>query len=373
MGFELLGRHELAGKGRTMQLMTHGHHLYVGSMDPGVGTAILDVSDPREPQLKGFLPGYAHTMSPKVQIADGLLFVNYEWRSGERAERTGFSIFDLADPERPRELAYYDTGGRGVHRMWYSGLEPIVAFSAVLPGFRDRMFVMADVSNPTRPREIGRWWVEGQWEAGGEVPAWPEGLDPKLHHGIIGGQRAYIGVWDGGLRILDIHDPARPTVVGSASWAPEHGGHTHTTMPLPGRNLLVVTDEATTTPGHESPKIVRIFDIRDETRPELLSTLPEPQGPVREHGPRFGPHNLHENRPGAFQSETLVFVTYFGGGLRVYDISDARAPVEVDARVPPSSADGVHPQTNDVYVQEDGLVFTSDRGGRGIEILRYER
>ncbi|MEJ2289189.1 MAG: hypothetical protein P8Y02_11210, partial [Deinococcales bacterium] len=210
MGFELLGRHDLAGRGRTMQLMSHGHHLYVGSMDPGVGTAILDVSAPHEPELKGFLPGYAHTMSPKVQIADGLLFVNYEWRSGERAERTGFSIFDLADPERPREIAFYDTGGRGVHRMWYSGLEPTVAFSAILPGFRDRMFVMVDVSDPTRPREIGRWWLEGQWEAGGETPDWPEGLKPKLHHGIVDGDRAYVGVWDGGLRILVIHDPANP-------------------------------------------------------------------------------------------------------------------------------------------------------------------
>ncbi|MEJ2359733.1 MAG: hypothetical protein P8Y13_16870, partial [Deinococcales bacterium] len=152
----------------------------------------------------------------------------------------------------------------------------------------------------------------------------------------------------------------------------EHGGHTHTTMPLPERGLLVVTDEATSTPEHEPPRLVRIFDIRDETRPELLSTLPEPQGPVRTHGPRFGPHNLHENRPGAFRSDTLIFVTYFSGGLRAYDISDARAPVELDAHVPPSTADGVHPQTNDVYVQEDGLVFTSDRGGAGIEILRYE-
>ncbi|HKI56236.1 MAG TPA: hypothetical protein VKB31_03725 [Trueperaceae bacterium] len=372
MGFEFLSRHDLSGRGATMQLMSWGHHLYVGNMEPGVGTAILDVADPRRPELEGFLPGYRNTMSPKVQIADDLLFVNYEWRKGEKAERTGFGIFDLSDPVEPRELAFYDTGGRGVHRMWYSGLEPTIFMSAVLPGFRDRMFLMVDVSDPTNPREIGRWWLPGQWEEGGETPAWRDDVSPKLHHGIVRGDRAYLGVWDAGLRILDIADPGRPRVVGSAEWAPEHGGHTHTTMPLPERGLLVVTDEATATPDRESPKLVRLFDIRDEANPVQLSTLPEPQGPVRTHGPRFGPHNLHENRPGAFASDQLVFVTYFSGGLRAYDISDPHAPREVAAHVPPSTPDGGHPQTNDVYVEPDGLVFTTDRGGAGIEILQYE-
>ena len=372
MGFELLGRHDLGGKGSTMQLMSHGRHLYVGNMEPGVGTAVLDVSEPRNPVLAGFLPGYANTMSPKVQIAFDLLFVNYEWRSGERAQRTGFGVFDLSDPARPREVSFYDTGGRGVHRMWIDEVEPIVYLSAVAPGFRDRMLLIVDVADPAHPREIGRWWMPGQWEAGGEVPAWPDTINPKLHHAIHHGERAYAGVWDGGLRILDVRDPSAPKVVGSAAWAPERGGHTHTTMPLPDRGLLVVTDEAKATPERDpTPRLVRVFDIRDETHPVELSTFPEPQGPVRTHGPRFGPHNLHENRRGAFSSDTLIFVTYFSAGLRTYDITDPRAPVEVARHVPPSAGD-VHPQTNDVYVQADGLVFTTDRGGAGVEILRYD-
>jgi hypothetical protein len=277
MGFELLGHHDLGGKGGTMQLMSHGRHLYVGNMEPGVGTAVLDVADPRAPALTGFLPGYANTMSPKVQIVHDLLFVNYEWRAGERAARTGFGIFDLSDPAQPREVSFYDTGGRGVHRMWIDGLEPTVYLSAVAPGFRDRMLLIVDVSDPTRPRETGRWWLPGQWEAGGEVPAWPDTINPKLHHAIVHGERAYVGVWDGGMRILDVHDPSRPTVVGSAIWAPERGGHTHTAMPLPGRGLLVVTDEAKATPETDgTPRLVRVFDIQDESLPRELSTFPEP-------------------------------------------------------------------------------------------------
>lgn len=369
MGLTPLGAHDLAGRGRTMQLMTYGRHLYVGTMDPGVGTAVVDIADPRAPALVGHLPGFTHTVSPKVQVAGELLFVNYEWRRGDPAERTGFGIYALDDPARPREIGYFDTGGRGVHRMWVTEDQPLLYMSAVPDGFRDRMLLVVDVSDPTRPQEIGRWWEPGLCEACGEPPA-PEGH--KLHHAIVEGSRAYMGHWDANLRILDVSDPCRPSLVARVTWPSEEGGHTHTAMPLPQRRLLVVTDEAKSVPEHDVPRRVRLFDIRDERAPRLLSMLPEPTGEVRTHGPRFGPHNLHEHRPGAFHSDTLIFVTYFGGGLRAYDISDPHKPVEVGRYVPEPAEDGRWPQTNDVYVRPDGLVFTSDRGGRGVDVFAYE-
>jgi len=39
-------------------------------------------------------------------------------------------------------------------------------------------------------------------------------------------------------------------------------------------------------------------------------------------GGNFGAHNLHENRPGAFQSSRLIFATYYNAGVRVYDIDN---------------------------------------------------
>jgi hypothetical protein len=32
---------------------------------------------------------------------------------------------------------------------------------------------------------------------------------------------------------------------------------------------------------------------------------------------RFGAHSLHENQPGAYRSERLVFATYLPAGVRV--------------------------------------------------------
>ena len=36
----------------------------------------------------------------------------------------------------------------------------------------------------------------------------------------------------------------------------------------------------------------------------------------------FGPHNLHENRPGSMQSEETIFATYNNAGVRVFDIRE---------------------------------------------------
>ena len=41
-------------------------------------------------------------------------------------------------------------------------------------------------------------------------------------------------------------------------------------------------------------------------------------------------------RPGSFADPNLVYLTYFAGGLRAYDISDAGNPVEVAHLVPPA-------------------------------------
>ena len=43
-------------------------------------------------------------------------------------------------------------------------------------------------------------------------------------------------------------------------------------------------------------------------------------------GGNFGPHNLWENRPGAFQSSRFVFATYHNARVRVFDIENPFQP-----------------------------------------------
>jgi hypothetical protein len=52
-------------------------------------------------------------------------------------------------------------------------------------------------------------------------------------------------------------------------------------------------------------------------------------------GSHFGPHNVHENRPGSFVSSDRIFTTYQNAGVRVFDIRNPYQPTEIGALVPP--------------------------------------
>jgi hypothetical protein len=170
--------------------------------------------------------------------------------------------------------------------------------------------------------------------------------------------------------ILDLSDLARPRVVSRVGW--DDGGETHTCLPLPSRDLVIVTDEATTDGCDGPPHRVRLVDISDENRPEVIALCPEPEGDFCERGLRFGAHCLHENRPHSYRSETLMFATYFNAGLRVYDVSDPEAPIEIASYVPACPPGQQAIQVNDVWVGEDHLVYLSDRVEGGVYILEPE-
>jgi hypothetical protein len=352
-----------------MQTMIDGRWLYVGHLKD-TGTSVLDVSDPAQPKVVRQMPAPAHTVTPKVQLADGLLFVNYEQRTPVPAERHGIAIFDLSDPTAPRELSYFDTGGRGVHRAWFDGGQ--YAYLAAWPdGFSGQMLIILDVSDPSHPFEAGRWWIPGTWTAGGESLHLPPGVSYKIHHPIILGDRAYVGAWDAGLFILDISDRAHPKTISQLSWLGE-GSCTHTTQPLPGRKLLVTTDEAVVDFCADAPKRIRVIDIADERNPRIVGICPPPEGDYCERGGWSGPHNLHEHRQGTFRSEQIVFATYFNAGLRVYDIADPAAPREIAYFVPDPPPGQRFMQFNDLVVDERGLVYATDRLDGGLYVIEVD-
>jgi hypothetical protein len=180
--------------------------------------------------------------------------------------------------------------------------------------------------------------------------------------------------------IHDISDLARPTMVSHLNWCPPFAGGTHTALPLADRKLLVVADEATTVNcGNGIPR-VWIVDVRHPANPVPISTLPIPnEVDYCKKGGKFGPHNLHENRPGSFQSSDLIFATYLNAGVRVYDIRDPFHPSEVAHYVPPAPARMIDTRPNspkvvqsgDLFVDSHGLIYLTDPNA-GLHILQYE-
>jgi hypothetical protein len=352
-----IGHLDIPEASGMLQLAMRRGVLYVGTTEPGWGTAVIDVRDPRKPHLIERLPGVEAAISPKVQTGDDLLLVNYERRGKDEPPMRGLGIYDISEPAQPKRIGSLPMDGKGVHRMWYAGGR-YAYVSAQATGYRGQIMLIVDLSDPGRPQIAGRWAVPGSAE--GEEPISPPGQLYQTHHPTVWNERAYIGCWDWGAAIVDVSNVASPALVGHAGpWiTDDEGGASHTALCLPERGLMVVTDEALL--SNPKPKHVRIFDISDETQPRELARFPSPEGDHAARG-RFGPHNLHENQPGAFRSDRYIMVSYFNAGLRLYDIADPAHPREVASLEPDPPPGQPQPIVNDLYVDADGIVFASDR------------
>ena len=136
----------------------------------------------------------------------------------------GMGVFDISDPESPRRIAFWDAqgpGSRGCHCLWwvdgdYAHLATGTPDSRPTDPKDDQFYVIMDVSNPSNPREAGRWWLPGTQE-GDDAP--PPDRHPYLDvgHSVHNTNvypnrpdRAYCGWKDSGVITLDISDVSRP-------------------------------------------------------------------------------------------------------------------------------------------------------------------
>ena len=126
-------------------------------------------------------------------------------------------------------------------------------------------------------------------------------------------------------------------------------------------------------------KLIWVFDNRVATNPVSIASFPTPaEADYKAKAGHFGPHNIHENRPGSFVSSTLIFATYQNAGVRVFDMSNAFGPKEVGALVPPQPTRLADTRPNrarviqsaDVFVDAQGLIYATDYNA-GLYILEY--
>ena len=396
-----LGHSDQGGRPDGVQVMAAGGYVYVGHMLSN-GITTIDARDPRAPVATDFIACPPNTRAHHIQVHDGLLLaVNAPavWAAPaamkgdyfaqsltatlagrERDFTPGIRVFALDDPAHPREIGFLPVDGLGPHRIWWAGGRYAYA-SVHFEGFTDHILAVIDLADPTRPRFAGQWWLPGMHAAGGETPQAPAGQRWALHHMIPDGRGRGFAAWrDGGLTVMDLTDPVAPQPIAHRRWAPPYAGGTHTPLPLPGRDLCVVADEATAARCAKGLAYTWVFDIRDPANPVSVATLPQPaEEAFCTKGGKFGPHNLHENRPGSLVSETLIFATYQNAGLRVFDITDAYAPRETARYIPPPPARMVDTrpdaeaviQASDVFVTADGLVFLTDNNA-GLSVLAFE-
>ncbi len=388
---KLVSHNELAGfggvgEGINMQVTKNGRRiLWLAHESAPKNFTGVDVTDPKNPKVivQTDLP-HERVRSNSLDVVGDIMAVAYQTKAvGDKP--AGMDLFDISTPEKPKLISHFDASGphsRGAHCVWFADGE-YVHLTSGSGDFEPthpndfQFYRIIDVRNPSKPVEVGRWHYPGTHKGDKEAP-------PPRHPKFDGGyrphnvnvypehpDRAYVAYLDGGAMIFDISDKSKPKLITNWKYSPPYNGFCHTVMPLIGRDLLIVTDECTKDDGLDWPKLGWVVNAKVETNLVPMSTLPLP--PVEsfaKRGGRYGAHNLHENLPGpaSFRSNTIVFGTFFNGGVRAFDTSNPYQPQEIAYYVPgkPAMSPKGAVQINDVWVDENGLVYAVDRFGGGL-------
>ena len=400
------------------QVVVHDGYAFVGHMKPPHGTSIIDVRDPARPRVVARIDlpdGFSHTH--KVRVVGDLMYTNVEqnnrhllrkgarlpalreaWRRQHGAdpgdeqlalelgvhpseiarldeanlrgyEDGGFRVHDISDRSAPRLIHHQKTHGFGTHR--FDADERYAYISTEMQGYIGNILVVYDMAEPAAPVEVTRWWMPGQHLAGGETPTW-KGYGNRLHHAMRVGDELWAAVWHAGFRVLDASDIGNLKVIGSHNYHPPFPEPTHTVMPvevpLAGRRIAVAVDEEHEHRRGRLHAFMWVFDVTDLDHIQALSCydVSELDSPWSRAPGRFGAHQYRERLDGP-----LVYVTWFSGGLRIVDISDPRSPVESGFFIPEPVAGNPSPQSNDVDVDANGLVYLIDRNC-GFDVLEYK-
>jgi hypothetical protein len=324
------------------------------------------------------------------------------------------------------------TNAGGVHHFFFDGRYVMGGtehgpLGSHTDGFNDRIFFVVDLKDPKNPKEVGDWWVPGQandeyryWIPVGNFssPIYIDGsgnLHQKvgLHYTFVQGNRAYLSYHHAGVIILDITKKTNPKFISRLDYllppdgyTDSHGvdherpplasgeedvspddmvcadinsgtygkyacGNTHAAKIVPGRNLLLVSDEYFSCPyGH-----VRIVDIKDETDPRVISHFYYPTQLDCDRD--WGPGSTPSAHLGTAQGSNLYWMAWYAYGLRGIDISDPEHMKEAAHffyRILPTEEEPEGSSTSvtyDVAHGPHGLLYLTDNVS-GIRVLDYK-
>ena len=385
------------------------------------GTSIVDVTDPANPVYLRHLPGPSGvgeaggaqmvrvcngTDLPGVTPADieGVFLLR---SFGGEAHQ----VWDVRNPANPVLRSTPSMGLNDTHKSDWECDTGIAYLVSGVPGWRvDRMTQIFDLSNPRAPVHIRDYGLVGQ-EPGstGEEPT-------ELHGPLSKDDRVYFGHGTSSNGIVQIVDRLKlitgcdapgasancktnPTpadlrfpIISQFDTTPLVGAHT--TFPIHGvpvpklglfnvppdgvRDILAIVNESTANEcSGESHQMAFFADVTIGSKPQVISSfyVPDPDDVFCQRGGRFGAHSSNESYTPIYYGK-IVFIAYFNAGVRAVDIRDPFRPKEVGFYVP-ATTDKTDPragkiaiQTNNVDVDNRGLIFIVDRANTGMHILQ---
>jgi hypothetical protein len=386
------------------------------------GTSILDVTDARAPRYLAHIPGAPGKAedggAAMVRVCDGTTLPRADASKTYLLRTMGnlaHEMWDVTDPARPAKITTIVDGLQQTHKNWWecdTGIAYLVSDGRPSGWRTNRMTKIYDLGDPTRPRFIRDFGLPGQ-EPGSTGVA-PEGV----HGPIARGNRVYFAYGTGSKGVLQIVDraklltgdpgssaPLEPTAVnlrfpqvGRLDMPPDWGGHT--SFPILGlrvgefarnprggtRDVVLLVSESLKNECQEVRQLAFLVDVTNESTPFPIATfqVPEQPGDFCTRGGRFGPHSSNESFAPVHYGK-LVFLSYFNAGVRAVDVRDPFRPREAGYFIPAVTANtdkrcvdvGGTPrckvaiQTNNVEIDDRGLIYLVDRANTGLHIVEF--
>ncbi len=412
-----VGHHDLGARGMNSAIALAGDHVYVGTRNDAGPVLILDVSDPTRPERVGEIgpPWQAQRgMSSRelraVPDLDLLFVLNFSCsvglhactydaaaypETGGAAETDHLAIYDISDPVAPVRIARHDFGSSPVLPFE----KPHEFFVWREPG-GDRLLVwvttpvgppalkVVDATDPSAPYELTTF---DPHDDGGLA----EGRNGStLLHSLSvtpDGATAHLAHLRAGLLTLDVSAvsggatgpmPWRTPTSARFDYAPPEPSGPHSAVQVPGRDLVVLTDEVYPVGVMRGCPWgwMRVVDVSDLAAPRLAGEFKLPENEESECADDRGPVRVAFTAHNPTLTPSLAFVTWYAGGLQVVDLRDPEAPVALASFVPEplpavaveDPALGGHPVEMWSYpILRDGLVYVVD-ARNGLYILRYE-
>jgi hypothetical protein len=391
IGFSALGGRFGAFKIAIRHTADDKWYLYTGHSF-NQGWSIVDVTDPANPRYVKFVPYVTDDkkiITAQVTLHDNLMLTSLNSFTPQKNPLPAVLLWDISDPENPKQIGSWMGGDTGAHRNSYPGGK-YAYLSTSYPGFDSNIMVILDVSDPAHPKDVGKWWQPGQ--KNGEPKAqYPEGFHGPVNVSPDGKSASLPYTPD--VVNLDISDPTNPKLIGrlhiTEPFASVGIQSVHTVLPLWDRKLLYVSSEAhDENCADNGMNFSGMIDDADPAHPKLISIFPTPVPPKDapykdfcDKGGRFGPHNVSQeiHNPAIQHQGNLMTVAWFNAGVRIFDISNPRLPKEVGYFMPPERPDapeqsGAHASkvdwSEEIAVDARGYIYMNDDKW-GLFILRY--
>jgi len=157
----------------------------------------------------------------------------------------GFALYDVTRPAHPTLLSLTRTEPRGSHEIWLAAARGHVWVYTALAVNEYAMtpdaygFHIYDVSRPRAPVEVGGWSACRTLHRCTDT----DGSPRTFVHSVItnaAATRAYLAYWDLGTVILDVSNPHRPRYLGRTQ---PGQGQVHSDWLLRGERILLETHE----------------------------------------------------------------------------------------------------------------------------------